>query len=84
MSAYNEDALWWLQDKTLFKLLGKNSSSGIAGVQGSPQSVPPLPEPRPAERPSEPRAPHCSPTCVSPVKKEQVATVGFADEHSVA
>lgn len=40
MSAYNEDALWWLQDKTLFKLLGKNSSSGTAGVRGSPQSVP--------------------------------------------
>lgn len=41
ISAFKEDALWWLQDKMLFKLWGKKSSSGTVGVWGSPQPVPP-------------------------------------------
>lgn len=39
---YDEDALWWLQDKMFFKLCGKSGSSGAAGVRGSPPLSPHL------------------------------------------
>lgn len=89
ISAYNEDALWWLQEKMLFKHFGKNSSSGTTRVQGCPQSVPP-----PAwaatgsgsgraraqagtEGPSVPRTPHHSLTCLSSAQQGWVPMAGL-------